>query len=291
MFKFQDELSGLRKKWNRFCLALHHMKPGMTTQSFGWRAEQSSSAFVDSSGVKQNSRASSSVAKFRRQNSCTIEFSFGTNNQESLKKNLTDELSLDGFKISNDEGVEAKITLALGHSPFPSDDEEEPERSTTMRGLSEKLQENIPWQRGVLPSVVEAMEEFVKRSTRRDTWMLLSGNDVSAKRRLALTVATSLFGSVDNMLKINLKTSKASEAYEELEKALKNGEKNTWETLKGLFILEYSPKGPKWSPVNQLNQVKQGKDSLRDYIAKIKHLNALMNGSATNSSCLDFCWG
>ncbi|KAF2577688.1 hypothetical protein F2Q68_00006682 [Brassica cretica] len=69
------------------------------------------------------------------------------------------------------------------------------------------------------------MEEFVKRSTRRDTWMLLSGNDVPAKRRLALTVTTALFGSVDNMLKINLKTSKASEAYEELEKALKNGEK------------------------------------------------------------------
>ena len=37
--------------------------------------------------------------------------------------------------------------------------------------------------------------------------------------------------------------------------------------------MEYSPKGPKWSPVNQLNQVKQGKDSLRDYIARIKHLN------------------
>ncbi|CAH8364279.1 unnamed protein product [Eruca vesicaria subsp. sativa] len=224
--KFQDELNGLRKKWNRFCQALHHIKSGMTAQSFGWRAEQSSSvSFVDSSGLKQNPRASSSVAKFRRQNSCTIEFSFGANHQEGLKKNLTDELSLDGFKISNDEGVEAKITLALGHSPFPSDDEEEPEREITMSELSEKLQENIPWQREVLPSVVEAMEESVKRSKRRDAWMLLSGNDVTAKRRLALTITTSLFGSVDNMLKINLRTSMASEACEELEKALKNQEK------------------------------------------------------------------
>ena len=57
-------------------------------------------------------------------------------------------------------------------------------------------------------------------------------------------------------------------------RALKDEEKDTWDTLRGSFILEYSPKGPKWSPVNQLNQVKQGKDSLRDYIAKIKHLNA-----------------
>ena len=57
-------------------------------------------------------------------------------------------------------------------------------------------------------------------------------------------------------------------------RALKDEEKETWDTLRGSFILEYSPKGPKWSPVNQLNQVKQGKDSLRDYIAKIKHLNA-----------------
>uniref|UniRef100_M4D3U6 Clp R domain-containing protein n=1 Tax=Brassica campestris TaxID=3711 RepID=M4D3U6_BRACM len=210
--KFQDELSGGRKKWNRFCQALHHKKQSSSVLQ---------DAFVDS-------RASSSVAKFRRQNSCTIEFSFGSNHQEGLKKNLTDELSLDGFKISNDEGVETKITLALGHSPFPSDvensdeEEEETEREITMRQLSEKLHENIPWQSRVLPSVVEAIEESVKR---RDVWMLLSGNDVTAKRRLALTVTTSLFGSVNNMMKINLRTSKASEACEELEKALKDREK------------------------------------------------------------------
>ncbi|XP_056859429.1 protein SMAX1-LIKE 4-like [Raphanus sativus] len=215
--KFQDELSGLRKKWNRFCQAIHHKK-------------QSSSVLQDSTATVSfvDSRESSSVAKFRRQNSCTIEFSFGSNHQECLKKNLTDKLmSLDGFKISNDEGVETKITLALGHSPFPSDvensdeEEEEPEREIAMRQLSEKLHENIPWQSQALPSVVEAMEESLKR---RDVWMLVSGNDVTAKRRLALTITTSLFGSVDNMLKINLRASKASEACEELEKALKDRE-------------------------------------------------------------------
>ncbi|KAL0726676.1 hypothetical protein Bca4012_022769 [Brassica carinata] len=213
------ELSGLKKKWTRFCRALHHKK-------------QSSSVLQDSTATISfvDSRASSSVAKFRRQDSCTIEFSFGSNHQEGLKKNLTDELSLDGFKISNDKGVETKITLALGHSPFPSDvensdEEEEPERASTMRQLSEKLHENIPWQSQVLPSVVEAMEETVKRSKRRDVWMLISGNDVTAKRRLALTITTSLFGSVHNMLKINLRSSKASEACEELEKALKDREK------------------------------------------------------------------
>ncbi|KAL0891263.1 hypothetical protein Bca101_015246 [Brassica carinata] len=49
--------------------------------------------------------------------------------------------------------------------------------------------------------------------------------DVTAKRGLALTITTSFFGSVDHMLKINLRTSKASEACEELEKALKHREK------------------------------------------------------------------
>lgn len=228
--KFQDELSGLRKKWNRFCQALHHKKPGMTAQGYGWRAEQSSSvlpgSFVDSS-LKQNSRASSSVAKFRRQNSCTIEFSFGSNHKEGLKK--TDELSLDGFKSNNDEGVETKITLALGHSPFPSDsensDEEKPERAIKMSELLEKLHENIPWQKEVLPSIVVAMEESFKRSKKRDAWILVSGNDVTTKRRLALTTTTSLFGSLKQMLKINLRTSKASEACEELENALREGEK------------------------------------------------------------------
>ncbi|KAL1210593.1 Protein SMAX1-LIKE 4 [Cardamine amara subsp. amara] len=237
----KDELSGLRKKWNRFCQALHHRKLGTSAQSYGWRAEQSSSvlpgsaatiSFVDSD-LKQNSRASSSVAKFRRQKSCTIEFSFGSNHQEGLKKNQTDELSLDGFKINNDEGVETKITLALGHSPFTSDlenseeeeEDEEPERANTMSELSEKLHENIPWQKEVLPSIIEAMEESVKKSKRRDTWMLVSGNDVTAKRRLALTIATSLFGSIDNMLKINLRTSKVCEACEKLENLLRDQEK------------------------------------------------------------------
>ncbi|XP_010436338.1 PREDICTED: protein SMAX1-LIKE 4-like [Camelina sativa] len=227
----KDELSGLRKKWNRFCQTLHHKKPGMTAQGYSWKAEQSRSvlqgSFVDS-GLKQNSRASSSVAKFRRQNSCTIEFSFGSNHQEGLKRN--DELSLDGFKsTNNDEGVETKITLALGHYPFPSDsensDEEESEKAIRMSKLSEKLHENIPWQKEVLPSIVEAMEESVKRSKKSDTWILVSGNDVTAKRRLAITMTTSLFGSLENMLKINLRTSKASEACGELENALNEGEK------------------------------------------------------------------
>ena len=36
-------------------------------------------------------------------------------------------------------------------------------------------------------------------------------------------------------------------------RVLKNKEKDTWETLRGSFILEYSPKGLKWGLVNQLN--------------------------------------
>ena len=38
--------------------------------------------------------------------------------------------------------------------------------------------------------------------------------------------------------------------------ALKPKERDLWNILRGSFILEYSLKGPKWSPVNQLNQVK-----------------------------------
>ena len=38
--------------------------------------------------------------------------------------------------------------------------------------------------------------------------------------------------------------------------ALNLEEKDTWNTLRGSFILEYSLKGQKWSPINQLNKVK-----------------------------------
>ena len=54
--------------------------------------------------------------------------------------------------------------------------------------------------------------------------------------------------------------------------SIKPKEGDTWATLRGAFILEYSPSGPKWSPVNQFNQIKHEKSSLWDYIARIKHL-------------------
>ncbi|XP_010541106.1 PREDICTED: protein SMAX1-LIKE 4 isoform X2 [Tarenaya hassleriana] len=225
----KDELNGLRREWNRFCQALHHGKTSSSSSGlppYVWRAGQGSCLFPDSSAsvsfadssLKPSSRALSSVAKFRRQNSCTIEFSFGSD-QDCPK---TDEPRLDGFK--GNEGEETKITLALGPSPLPSDseqseeEEEESKRTDKITDLSEKLHQNLPWQANVLPSIVKALTDSVP--SRNDTWILISGNDGAGKRRLALTIAESLFESADEMVKISLRK-RASGSCKTLENALK----------------------------------------------------------------------
>lgn len=136
--------------------------------------------------------SSNSVAKFRRQQSCsTIEFNFGN----CTRKPQGVEPRLDSLK--SNEGKEVKITLALGNS----------ERSDSAKlqrsDLYKVLQENVPWQFDSIHSIVEVLVEC--KSAKKATWFLLQGNDTIGKRRLALSIAESVFGSTDLLFHIDMR--------------------------------------------------------------------------------------
>ncbi|XVF19045.1 hypothetical protein REPUB_Repub11eG0076600 [Reevesia pubescens] len=233
------EMLELRRKWNRLCHSLHqgrhnldHLRSTMyNNQSLsgkgypyassypGWSCQSSifpdstSISFTDS-GSKRN-HIPNSVPKFRRQNSCTIEFNFGN----GAHKHQSGEPNLDSLK--NCEDKEVKITLALGNSLFSNSGKPAKEKSE----LCKLLQANVPWQSEVIPSIAEALMD--SKSTKKKTWLFIQGNDVIGKRRLARAVAESVLGSADLLLhmNMNMRNNEVTSCYERLVRALRNNER------------------------------------------------------------------
>ncbi|CAK9171569.1 unnamed protein product [Ilex paraguariensis] len=242
----KDDVAELRKKWNRQCHSLHqgrHNQNQMSspllnnqgstgknysyTSSYPWWPNQNiispdtnSISFADST-LKPN-QSSSSMPRFRRQQSCHIEFSFSNENH----KHQPAEPNLDSLKSR--EGKEVKITLALGHSMFSDTGnlaEHRSDKPSQLQKISKLLLENVPWQSETIPSIVETLID--SNSTEKETWLLLLGNDLVAKRRLARSIAESVFGSADSVISMNMKSreNKMSLCTEILERALRNHEK------------------------------------------------------------------
>ncbi|XWS52290.1 hypothetical protein CRYUN_Cryun11dG0055500 [Craigia yunnanensis] len=233
----KDEMLEFRTKWNRLCHSLHqgrhnqnHLRSTMYNNqsligkgypyasSYPWRPCQSSMvpdstsiSFTDS-GSKLN-HSPNSVPKFRRQNSCTIEFNFGN----GTHKHQSGDPNLDSLKNSEDK--EVKITLALGSSLFSSSGKPAKETSE----LCKLLQANVPWQSEIIPSIAESLMD--SKSTKKETWLLIQGNDVIGKRRLALAVAESVLGSADLLLHMNMRNNEVTSCYERLVRAFRNSER------------------------------------------------------------------
>lgn len=235
MGDFQDDLAELKRKWSSLCQNLHQGKSNQSQISsilcneynsstgknysfnslYPWWPNQNSIitecksiSFCDPPSLKPNQGAST-VPRFRRQQSCHIEFSFSNGNS---KENQSVEPNLDSLKIS--EGKEVKITLALGNSKLSNTG------STLGEEMLKMLQENLPWQMENMHTILDVLMDF---STIKN-WLLIQGNDSIGKQRLARVIAKSVFGSADLILCINMRKRENTHV-ELLNKTLRNNEK------------------------------------------------------------------
>ncbi|XP_052183348.1 protein SMAX1-LIKE 4-like [Diospyros lotus] len=235
----KDDLVELRRQWNKICHSQHQGRPlfnqRLIPKSCNYRSSISyprwpneNNFFLDSninnsisfspSNLKSDQIASSPLQpRFRRQQSCHIEFSFsnGFNHKQQLQQPM--EPNLDSLK--NSDGKEVKITLALGNFS------QHPNSTKRSDQICKRLQENVPWQLGTIPSIVEALiePEPMKKETK---WLLIEGNDAIGKRRLARAIAESVFGSPDLLLHMNMRESREDhKRVTVLERALRNNEK------------------------------------------------------------------
>ncbi|KAK3221258.1 hypothetical protein Dsin_008283 [Dipteronia sinensis] len=234
----KDELVEMKRKWNRLCHSLHQGirhaqsligKSYSYASSYPWWPTQST-IFPDSNSISfaesalKHNNSPHSVPKFRRQQSCsTIEFDFGISTH---KLQGGDQPSLDSLKTS--EGKEVKITLALGSSVFSDSGNSEKVgngRAIQRNDLSKALQETVPWQCETIPSIVDSLIE--SKSIKKETWLLIQGNDTIGKKRLALAIAELVLGSADLLFCINMskRNDDVSQFSELLIQNLKNHEK------------------------------------------------------------------
>ncbi|XP_057467527.1 protein SMAX1-LIKE 4-like [Actinidia eriantha] len=233
----KNDLVELRKKCNRSCHSQHqdrhihnHTSPFLfNNQSIYGKSYTFPSSspclatrnttFPDTSAISftHSTPKPSSLPRFRRQQSCHIEFSFssdGNHKHQSLEPNLN--------SLKNTEEKEVKITLSLGNSNSQFFDRgKSRERKSE---ISKNLQENVPWQLETIPLIVEALIEY--NLSKETNWLLIQGNDSIGKRRLTRGIAESMFGSADLLLRLNMreKEGKISLCCEKLERALRDHE-------------------------------------------------------------------
>ncbi|XP_054821340.1 protein SMAX1-LIKE 4-like [Prosopis cineraria] len=242
----KEELTELRRKWNRLCQYLHQSKHSHNhwnnslytnhspngkiypyNSSYPLWSKQGS-IFPDSSCISfadsavKSTHSSNLVPRFRRQQSCTIELNF-SNGTQKQQQAAAEEPSLDSLKGM--EGKEVKITLALGNSQFGgSEQREENTTDTTQRGahVCKLLQENVPWQSETIPSIAESLFVDYQSKKQNAAWLILQGNDSVGKIRLGRAIAESFFGSDDLLFQLDMKKNKnlASPFSEMLRRAL-----------------------------------------------------------------------
>ncbi|CAA0821432.1 Double Clp-N motif-containing P-loop nucleoside triphosphate hydrolases superfamily protein [Striga hermonthica] len=238
----KDDLVQLRRKYNKLCQNLHKgshnpINSTITNQSYlatdysyplsysNWTNKNSSInsdsetiSFTAYPSVKaNNSHTPSTLPRFRRQQSCHIDFSFGNGSP----KHQAVELNLDSLK-GNDDDREVKITLALGNSTYGSNCSPKIKSANDNVDLVKLFQENLPWQSKNIPSVVEALLSRPKADSGHK-FLFIKGNDVVGKRRLAVGIASFVFGSSELLFRTDMR--KNAWDREMMEKALRDGEK------------------------------------------------------------------
>ncbi|KAG4942509.1 hypothetical protein JHK85_047155 [Glycine max] len=211
----KDELVQLKRKWNRLCHCLHQSKQPQNQWNWNHNSYNSPSSISFASNATHGS-TSKLVPRFRRQQSCIIEFNFG-------KKREATEPVLDSLESM--EGKEVKTTLALGNGGSGESAVGDITDTTLQRAhICKLLQENVPWQSETFPSIAEALiDSKSAKESNNITWLLMQGNDTIGKRRLALAIAESVFGSTNLLLQFDMLKRETSIApfSEMLEGALK----------------------------------------------------------------------
>lgn len=109
------------------------------------------------------------------------------------------------------EANEVKITLALGNGSGSSEKVGNATDTTDtilqQAHVCKLLLENVPWQSETVPSIAKALIDNTKLSKQSEitfTWLFLQGSDFVGKRRLALAIAESVFGSADLVLRMDM---------------------------------------------------------------------------------------
>ncbi|ONK79441.1 uncharacterized protein A4U43_C01F6400 [Asparagus officinalis] len=161
----RDTLLDLKRKWNRLCLNLHRFRR---------------------SSIHLVSSYPSSTSKVNNINPILTSQIKNTDGPKPLLSDVTTKLEL-GHPLFSDTATSIY---------------QRNESRVNQRELSRLLQENIPWQSEIIPTIVDAL---LDNQSKTGIWLLVQGTDQVAKRRVARVTAESFYGSTDKLICIKAK--------------------------------------------------------------------------------------
>ncbi|WOL08552.1 protein SMAX1-LIKE 4-like [Canna indica] len=204
----KEILLDLRRKWNKLCRSLHHssqthlypplLKNYSKSLSNSWWP--SSLVSNQSNSFLESHLVSVSVPATNRNAGFSI-----TAVDKKTKAGNSHE-SYNSLKMSANEQLKTSLALSsLLFSDSATSKDQTRVLIADMVGLQKQLQEEIPWQSNTIPSIMEALYECVN-SDKKTIRLLIQGSDHIAKRKLALLMADSFFGSTDKLVHVNQTT-------------------------------------------------------------------------------------
>ncbi|KAG6516101.1 protein SMAX1-LIKE 4-like [Zingiber officinale] len=199
----KDSLSELRSKWNSLCRNLHRSRQNQLYLPF-----LNGIAFANNSNLcsSYSSWSNSKQSKHSRQPHFSSSSSEATAKHDPMfgicnwlgrdeTKQRFSEVGLNSLKTPRNEDV--NITLSLGSGALLADSATSSKDDVSAdqeEGLSSKLQENMPWQSEIIPSIVESLTD-TSSCQNKSLCILLEGSDRISKRRLAQVILEHFGGS------------------------------------------------------------------------------------------------
>ncbi|KAG6508260.1 protein SMAX1-LIKE 4-like [Zingiber officinale] len=209
----KEALQELRRKWNKLCESLHSKNSHLCSPFFN-------QSVTHKSYTRSLSHTWWPSKDFVKPHSVSISTPIYKLNKRSPTMNSS-EASFNSLTMSTNQ--QNKITVALS-SPLFSDSATSKDQTrlpmADPTNLQHQLQEEIPWQSNNIPLIMEALHDCIS-GVKKVVSLLIQGSDHIAKRRLALVMARSIFGSTDRLIHIKQNDSCCETIMDAIRKAQK----------------------------------------------------------------------
>ncbi|THU47156.1 hypothetical protein C4D60_Mb09t12570 [Musa balbisiana] len=217
-----NALMELKRKWNSLCQSLHHTRqhqshlyPPFFSQSSTGKNNTCSSSYPWWSSSNQSkimmqpyslsfSEATAKLDGGSPFNSVDLRNGIRSWQQKDEPKPRPSVVSLNSLRKPGNQDVGITLSLCSAAVSDSATSNEQEEAMAGRRELTQKLQDNMPWQSEIIPAIVEALSECRTRENKA-LRVLLRGSDGISKRRLARVMLEHFGGSTHKLIHVNMR--------------------------------------------------------------------------------------
>ncbi|CAL9087440.1 unnamed protein product [Musa acuminata var. zebrina] len=217
-----NALLELKRKWNSLCQSLHHTRqrqshlyPPFFSQSSTGKYNTCSSSYPWWSSSNQSkimmqpyslsfSEATAELDGGSSFNSVDLRNGMRSWQQKDEPKPRPSAVSLNSLRKPGNQDVGITLSLCSAAVSDSATSNEQEEAMAGRRELTQKLQDNMPWQSEIIPAIVEALSEC-RTCENKAFRLLLCGSDGISKRRLARVMLEHFGGSTHKLIHVNMR--------------------------------------------------------------------------------------